>query len=101
MRRRRTPPPLRTRGPSGPRARTVRHVSQRTQALRQVAYRPAPGRGPSASVQRTLSPVLIIVIGTQKDVNKLLFIDEMMYDWTVFSFYLSDFQPLPKHFRSD
>jgi hypothetical protein len=50
------PPPLRTRGPSGPRARTVRPSGRELELLHQVADRPALCRGPSASDQRAPPP---------------------------------------------
>jgi hypothetical protein len=50
------PPPLRTRGPSGPRARTVRPSGREPELLHQVADRPAPCRGPSALDQRAPPP---------------------------------------------
>jgi hypothetical protein len=52
-------------------ARTVWHVRQGTLALRQVADRSAPGRGPSSPVQRAPPLVLVIAIGSRKGVNTL------------------------------
>jgi hypothetical protein len=50
---------------------TVRSVRQGTRALRQVADHPAPGRGPSAPVQRAPPPVIIAVIGARIGANTL------------------------------
>jgi hypothetical protein len=86
-RRRRLPPPLRTRGPSGLRARTVRPSGREALAAHQAADRPAPAqripprlapgrgpsgpaRGPSALVQRAPPPVLLEYLALRKGVNR-------------------------------
>jgi hypothetical protein len=51
-------------------ARTVQPSGREPKPLYQVADRPAPGRGPSASLQRAPPPVLVIVIGIRKGFNK-------------------------------
>jgi hypothetical protein len=52
-------------------ARTVQPQGADRPARQAGNPSPAPGRGPSAPVQRALSPVLIIVISARKGVNKI------------------------------
>jgi hypothetical protein len=57
---------------SRPCARADRLAHQAgTRALHQVTDRPAPGRGPSAPVQRAPLPVIIAVIGARIGANTL------------------------------